>query len=41
MTLSRAKRLPGVNAFEISDIRDEETKAAVIRGSECNHVTLL
>jgi hypothetical protein len=31
MTLSLAKRLPGVNAFEISDIREEEIEAAVIR----------
>ena len=39
-THSLATMLSGANAFEISDIQEDETEAAIIRRAECNNVTL-
>jgi hypothetical protein len=38
--LSLGKIPSGANAFEISDIQEDETEAALTRRSECNNVTL-
>jgi len=38
--LSLARMLSGANAFEISDTQEDENKAALIRRSECNNVSL-
>jgi hypothetical protein len=35
--LSLAKMLFGANAFEISDIQEDETEASLVRRSECNN----
>jgi hypothetical protein len=35
-----AKMLSGANAFEISDIQEDEAEAALTRRSGCNHVAL-
>jgi hypothetical protein len=40
LTLSLAKILHGVNAFEINDNQEDEAGAALTRRSECNNVTL-
>jgi hypothetical protein len=39
-SVSLARMLSGANAFEISDIQEDENKAALTRRSECNNVTL-
>ena len=38
--LSLAKMLSGVNAFDISDIQEAETKGTLTRLSGCNNVAL-
>jgi hypothetical protein len=38
--LSLAEMPSGANAFEISDIQQDENKAALTRRSECNNVIL-
>ena len=37
--MSLAKMLSVANAFEISDIQEDETEAALTKGWECNNVT--
>jgi hypothetical protein len=32
--------LSGENAFEMSDIQEDETEAALVGGAECNNVAL-
>jgi hypothetical protein len=39
-SLSLTKMLSVVNAFELSNIQEEETEVALIKRSECNNVTL-
>ena len=39
-SLSLAIMLSGLNAFEISDIQEDETEAALSRRSQWNSVTL-
>ena len=38
--LSLPKILSGANAFEISDIQEDETEASLVWGAECNNVAL-
>ena len=38
-SLSLAKILSGVNAFEISGIQEEKAEAVLTRRSECSNIT--
>jgi hypothetical protein len=38
-SLARPKMPSGANAFEISDIQEEETEVQPVRRTECNNVT--